>query len=198
MLDWDPRLALEVASALDIQVANYISLGGGRMLRGSTFFEDFCKTLCTINTSWGNTILMNAALVALVGNGTAPSPVDILTAGIDQLRGSAPIGYRAEVLFHCTEELLSNGIVDEDGELLLHDLGRDQLLALRGIGPYGADHLRVLQGDFSKIPLDSSVRRYLQDTAQGDTDINDYLQQWGSFRFLAYKIGNILSSAPRL
>jgi len=49
--DWEPAAA--IAALPD--VAQLIELGGGRMLRGSFFYEDFAKTVLTINTSWSAT-----------------------------------------------------------------------------------------------------------------------------------------------
>ena len=46
--------------------------GGGRMLRGSSFYEDFVKTVLTINTSWSSTCRMVSALVAEPGDGAFP------------------------------------------------------------------------------------------------------------------------------
>ena len=52
--DWEPVAA--IAALPD--VAQLIELGGGRMLRGSFFYEDFAKTVLTINTSWSATCRM--------------------------------------------------------------------------------------------------------------------------------------------
>ena len=66
--DWEPALA--IAALPD--VAQLIERGGGRMLRGSSFYEDFVKTVLTINTSWSATCRMVAALVAEPGGGSFP------------------------------------------------------------------------------------------------------------------------------
>ena len=51
--DWEPFAAI---AALP-EAAPLIEQGGGRMLRCSSFYEDFVKTVLTINTNW----LSNAA-----------------------------------------------------------------------------------------------------------------------------------------
>ena len=61
--DWDPADAV----ALLGEDAALIGRGGGRMLRCSTFYEDFVKTVLTINTAWSSTCRMAASLVAEPG-----------------------------------------------------------------------------------------------------------------------------------
>ena len=56
------------------------------MLRGSTFYEDFIKTVLTINTSWSATCRMVAALVAEPGGGSFPGPAALLDYGEERLR----------------------------------------------------------------------------------------------------------------
>ena len=56
-------------SPLCRRLPTLIERGGGRMLRCSTFYEDFVKTVLTVNTSWSGTCRMIAALVAEPGGG---------------------------------------------------------------------------------------------------------------------------------
>ena len=56
--DWEPAPA--IAALPD--AAALIKRGGGRMLRGSCFYEDFIKTVLTINANWSATCRMAAAL----------------------------------------------------------------------------------------------------------------------------------------
>ncbi|HUC70156.1 MAG TPA: hypothetical protein VMS01_03085, partial [Stellaceae bacterium] len=49
--DWDPA---EAIAALGEEGA-LIRHGGGRLLRCSSFYEDFVKTVLTINTAWSST-----------------------------------------------------------------------------------------------------------------------------------------------
>ena len=50
-LQWDSLPAIRFAKSLDPRVARFIEQGGGRFLRGSTFYEDLIKTICTINAN---------------------------------------------------------------------------------------------------------------------------------------------------
>ena len=162
-LDWDPRPALDVASELDAGVATMLRNGGGRLLRGSTFYEDFVKTVCTIQINWAGTKRMVGALIDEIGGGFVPSPRKVIDAGEDELREKARLGFRAKGLVESTESLIGRGLIDESGNGDGHRLTYEELIGLRGIGPYAASHLRMLLHDFSRIPIDSEVTRYCRD-----------------------------------
>src|SRR5438105_6805200 len=96
--DWEPAPA--IATLPDL--AELIERGGGRMLRGSFFYEDFVKTVLTINTSWSATCRMVAALVAEPGGGSFPGPGALLDYGEDRLRVQGKLGFRARTLTMAT------------------------------------------------------------------------------------------------
>ena len=162
--DWEPTPAIAALPGL----ADLISRGGGRMLRGSTFYEDFAKTVLTINTSWSATCRMVAALVAEPGGGRFPEPAALLDYGEERLRVEAKLGFRARTLTRATRQLLDDGAITTSGDGLPEGLGHDYLLDLYGIGPYAAAHCRLLLHDFSRIPVDSSVTAYLRERYAGD------------------------------
>ena len=162
--DWEPTPAIAALPGL----ADLISRGGGRMLRGSTFYEDFAKTVLTINTSWSATCRMVAALVAEPGGGRFPEPAALLDYGEERLRVEAKLGFRARTLARATRQLLDDGAITTSGDGLPERLGHDYLLDLYGIGPYAAAHCRLLLHDFSRIPVDSSVTAYLRERYAGD------------------------------
>ena len=72
--EWDPAPAIAALRDTSPDEAALIARGGGRILRCSSFYEDFVKTLLTINTSWSATLRMSAALVAEPGGGAFPGP----------------------------------------------------------------------------------------------------------------------------
>ncbi len=149
--DWDPAEAIAVLLGED---GVLIGRGGGRILRCSSFYEDFVKTVLTINTSWSSTCRMAAALVAEPGDGAFPLPEAILDYGEDRLRERAKLGFRAPTVVSATRRMLEDGAIDRNGE------GRpeyDYLIGLKGIGPYAAAHCRLLLHDFSRIPVDLVV-----------------------------------------
>lgn len=161
--DWDPAPALAALGAAFADEAALIAAGGGRLLRASTFYEDFVKTLLTVNTSWSGTCRMNAALVAEPGSGAFPSPVAILDYGEDRLRRIAKIGFRAPTLVAATARMLDDGVIDAGGNGDPLRLDYDYLIGLKGIGPYAASHCRMLLHDFSRIPVDSVVVAHLRE-----------------------------------
>ena len=187
--DWDPRLAIDTAARLDPDAAEAIRRGGGRFLRGSTFYEDFAKTVCTIQISWAGTRRMTRALVESIGGGAFPTPRDVLNAGESGLREVGRLGFRAPHLLASTERLLNCGLIDEDGNGAEDRITYDELMALPGIGPYAASHVMVLLHDYSRVPVDSEVTRFFRERYGLEPDeIEPYLDDWGEFRFLGYRL----------
>src|SRR5579862_6642324 len=84
--EWDPAPAIAALGASFADEARLIDRGGGRLLRGSTFYEDFVKTVLTVNTSWSGTCRMSAALVAEPGGAAFPTPGAVLDYGEVRLR----------------------------------------------------------------------------------------------------------------
>ena len=162
-LDWDPSSAIKKASSIDTRISSFIKYGGGRFLRCSTFYEDFVKTVCTINTNWQSTLRMSSALVDQIGKGTFPNPLEVIMFGQDLLSSQLKLGFRARVLIDATNHLLTQGIMNENGQLSTHKLTFEDLIQIRGIGPYSASHIMMLCHDYSRIPIDSTVISYCKD-----------------------------------
>jgi len=87
--DWPPASAVAALCEDEALIAR----GGGRLLRCSSFYEDFVKTVLTINTSWSSTCRMAAALVTEPGDGAFPSPEAVLDYGEARLRERAKLGF---------------------------------------------------------------------------------------------------------
>ena len=186
---WDPTHAVEAARRIDHAMATRIKEGTGRLLRCSTFYEDFCKTVCTINTSWAGTLRMCSGLVTEIGGGLFPTPRQVLDAGVDALSGGVRMGFRSRVLYEATGTLLDRGLMDEDGKGREDAITYDELLTIRGIGPYAASHTAALLHDFSRVPVDSEVRRFcLERYGLAEDEIEAYFDAWGEYRFLGYKL----------
>jgi 3-methyladenine DNA glycosylase/8-oxoguanine DNA glycosylase len=168
--EWDPAPALAALAAGFVEEAALIARGGGRILRCSTFYEDFIKTVLTVNTSWSGTCRMSAALVGDPGGGVFPDPLTVLDYGEERLRGIAKLGFRAPVVMSATRRLLDDGAIDEAGNGDDTRLEHEYLVGLKGIGPYAAAHCRMLLQDFSRIPVDSVVVAHLKlhDTTPAD------------------------------
>jgi 3-methyladenine DNA glycosylase/8-oxoguanine DNA glycosylase len=188
--DWDHAPFCALAGALAPAAAAQVAGGAGRLLRGTSFYEDFVKTVCTINTSWAGTCKMTANLVAHLGRGHFPTPRQIVRAGEAKLREACRLGFRAPVLIGCTERLLEDGAIDAQGHGAADALGYDYLVALKGIGPYAAAHCRVLLHDFSRLPVDSVVGAHLREALEltSEAAIEAHFAPWGDYRFLAYRL----------
>jgi N-glycosylase/DNA lyase len=161
--DWSPAAAVAALSAGFADEAALIARGGGRLLRCSTFYEDFIKTVLTINTSWSSTERMSAALVAEPGGGAFPLPEMLVDYGEERLRRIAKLGFRAPVVASATQRMLDEGVIDKSGHGDPERLDHDYLTSLKGIGPYAAAHCRMLLHDFSSIPVDSVVVAHLRE-----------------------------------
>lgn len=184
--DWEPVAAI---AALGGAPAALIARGGGRLLRCSSFYEDFAKTVLTINTAWSATCRMAAALVEAPGGGAFPSPGAVLDYGEERLRREARLGFRAATLHAATARLLAEGAIGLDGEGRPDRLGHDYLLTLKGIGPYAAAHCRLLLHDFSRIPVDSVVTAHLR--RRYDLAPDAFIAgrtAWGDYLALGYRL----------
>ena len=191
-LNWSPGHVIQLANRLSPPVARFLKMGGGRFLRGTTFYEDFVKTICTLNTNWQSTQRMARSLSDLVKLGF-PTPRTILSFGSRELQKRASLGYRAEILDAATKILLDQGLMDEVGRRTNGDISYETLIGIKGLGPYAASHLRMLQLDFSCLPIDSEVARYCQEYLGLEAKrINKHFEQWGEYIFLGYKLNRIL------
>ena len=187
--DWDPINAIAVADIINSDIAASIGNGHGRFLRGSTFYEDFVKTLCTVQIAWSGTIRMAASLIDKGGDGVFPTPQQILNIGEARLRTEIRLGFRAPHLINATQKLLELGLMDDLGLAYEDRITYEILRSLHGIGPYAASHIRMLLHDFSRIPIDSSVSRsFKEHDDPSPTSIQNLFSQWGKYKFLGYKL----------
>ncbi|MGC2198861.1 MAG: hypothetical protein WA633_01735 [Stellaceae bacterium] len=187
--DWEPSSAMTALPEL----AALIERGGGRMLRGSSFYEDFIKTVLTINTNWSASCRMVTALVTEPGGGSSfPGPMALLDYGEDRLRNVTKLGFRARTVIAATRRMGDDGAITPPGEGVPERLEHDYLLSLNGIGPYAAAHCRVLLQDFSRIPVDSSVVAYLRE--RYGCDPAEYAagrSSWGPYLALGYRLSRL-------
>ncbi|HZV76501.1 MAG TPA: hypothetical protein VFF63_01935 [Candidatus Babeliales bacterium] len=166
--------------------------GAGRILASPSVFEDVVKTICTTNCAWSATIRMTSALADL-GEGAFPEP-ERLTATPDAwFREVARMGYRGAYVKSIARLVASR---EEDLESLL-DGGRfgddeveQRLLALPGIGPYGAAHVMQLLGRHRLLVLDSwtrpKYRRLAQKKKAADSTIRRAFSRYQEYAGLAF------------
>jgi 3-methyladenine DNA glycosylase/8-oxoguanine DNA glycosylase len=192
---------------LDVDTSEFVALargserhawvaevGFGRLLCGSTVWEDAVKIIATTNTTWAQTVRMVGLLVAKCGReGAFPAPRDVLRFSEEELQADCRLGYRAKTI-----RALASGI--ESGAIDLAALGdRTQTTAalfksyqsLPGIGPYGAAHLLAMDGRHDFIAVDSEFRRFVRETYHGGRRVTDKAMlrrynKWGRWKYLAY------------
>src|SRR6516225_11850370 len=119
--DWQPASAM----AALCEDRALIAQGGGRLLRGSSFYEDFVKTVLTINTNWSATCRMAVALVREPGGGSFPGPLALVDYGEERLRERAKLGFRAPTLISATCRMLYDEVITAAGEGSAEQLEHD-------------------------------------------------------------------------
>ncbi len=195
-LDDDLTRFYELAAG-DPELA-WASAGAGRMLRSATVFEDVVKTICTTNCSWALTTKMATAFVEQLGDpapdGRRAFPSAAAMAAADEAfyRDVARSGYRAPY-FRQLAASVASGEVDLEALAdpgLADDEAAARLLALPGIGPYGAAHVMLTSlGRYSRLVLDSWTRptyARLNGRKAKDATIERRFRRYGEWAGLAF------------
>ena len=169
-------------------------VGFGRLLCGSTLFEDVVKIITTTNTTWRQTMRMAELIVEKCGRGGAfPQPNDIARFSVDELQQDCRLGYRAKSI-----HALAAGIADHSIDLeKISDPSQtteelfESYRTLPGIGPYGAAHLLAMDGRHDFIAVDSEFRRFVRETHHKGRMVSDKTMlrryaKWGKWKYLAY------------
>src|SRR5690606_22533991 len=95
---------------------------------------------------------------------TFPTLFDLSEVSELDFRNNCRLGYRAKYL-----SMIINTFIQ------LSTLSNEDLPSkIPGLGPYGMAHIKVLNEDFSTIPIDSEVRAYCSEkyNLQTDQDIS--------------------------
>jgi 3-methyladenine DNA glycosylase/8-oxoguanine DNA glycosylase len=173
-------------------VLGWAARGAGRILASPTVFEDVIKTICTTNCAWSATIRMTRALTELDG-GAFPEAAMVAAAPESWFRDVARMGYRGPYV-----RAIARGVVSGELDLeSLSDAGSNgdaeverTLLALPGIGPYGAAHVMQLLGRHGSLVLDSwtrpKYRRLAGKKQAADSAIRRAFARYGEYAGLAF------------
>jgi 3-methyladenine DNA glycosylase/8-oxoguanine DNA glycosylase len=160
--------------------------GFGRLLCGSTLWEDAVKIIATTNTMWSQTVRMVELLVAKCGReGAFPTQADVLRFSPEELQRDCRLGYRAKSIHALASvdlELPNEGTTEERFK---------HFLKLPGIGPYGAAHLLAMDGRHDFIAVDTEFRRFVRETYHGGRKVSDAAMlrryaKWGRWKYLAF------------
>ena len=177
----------------------------GRILRGSTLFEDVVKTILTTNTAWGGTVRMAGALVLQFGSPLPadparrafPTPEQLAITNEETLRAETRLGYRSPYVLALARAVAS-GDLDLEG-LKTADLTTDELrkrlLALKGVGTYAAAHLLMILGRYDFVPVDSWAMKVVAHEWHGGkpigpAEVEAAFERWGAWKGLAYWFWN--------
>jgi N-glycosylase/DNA lyase len=161
--------------------------GFGRLLCGSTLWEDAVKIIATTNTMWRQTVRMVELLVEKCGrDGAFPTQEDVLRFSPEELQQDCRLGYRAKSIHALASFDL--GAIDrtQDTQALFKAYQK-----LPGIGPYGAAHLLAMDGRDDYIAVDTEFRRFVRNTYHRGRVVTDAAmlrryKKWGKWQYLAY------------
>lgn len=161
-LDVDLEGFEEAVEAVDPELARDLAAyGGGRMLAGSTLFEDVVKGICGTNTTWRQAVNSINRIAELGHDEAFPSAADLLRAGEGPLREVARVGYRAPALLAAARAAIDGTLADIEADSAAGDEERVyvSLLSLTGIGPSTAGFILLLMGHFERPSIDSATIR---------------------------------------
>jgi 3-methyladenine DNA glycosylase/8-oxoguanine DNA glycosylase len=159
--------------------------GFGRLLCGSTLFEDATKIVLTTNTMWRQTVRMAELLVAKCGRGGAfPEQADIRRFTADELQEDCRLGYRAKSIRMLADVAIETCTATTEECFKVYQ-------KLPGIGPYAAAHLLAMDGRHDFIAVDTEFRRFVRETYHKGRKVTDKAMvrryaKWGRWKYLAY------------
>ena len=171
----------------------------GRLLCGTTLFEDIVKIIATTNTMWSQTVRMVDLLVdkcgrlSPLGFRTFPEPADVARFDPDELKRDCRLGYRATSIHRLASGIVA-GTIDlgaiSDPSQTTEGLF-EAYRTLPGIGPYGAAHLLAMDGRHDFIAVDTEFRRFVRERHFRGRRVSDAAMvrryaRWGRWQYLAY------------
>jgi 3-methyladenine DNA glycosylase/8-oxoguanine DNA glycosylase len=175
-------------------------LAHGRVLRSPTFFEDVVKTILTTNTLWAATIRMNRNLIEAFGDSddasgarAFPIPERLAASSAAVLRKKVRVGYRAPAIHELARRVAKAKLDLEaykTSALPTLEL-RQELLKIRGIGPYAAANLLMILGRSDFIPIDTYAMKMVSHEWHGGRPVTPKqveraFRKWGEHKGLAF------------
>ncbi len=155
------RLDDETVGAFHKADPRWKKSGRGRLFRSPSFFEDVIKTVTSCNVTWPSTIQMNRRLCEVI-NPAFPSAAQMARRRPETLRARCRVGYRDKRMVELGK-LVAGGEVEPawfEDRSNPDDAVYKALLALPGIGPYGASNIMQLLGRYSKVAIDTESVRH--------------------------------------
>ena len=157
------------------------SIGGGRMLRSATVFEDIVKMICTTNCSWSLTKILVTNLTTKLGEKAAdgvftfPTPEAIASKSDKWIRKNISAGYRSPFLLELSERVSSGTLSVES--LRTDSLKTEELYtflrSIKGVGHYAAGNLLKLLGHYDYLGIDSWIRSRFSEIHKNGRSVSD-------------------------
>jgi len=182
----------------NIKYSILLQKGWGRILKAPTVWEDTVKTICTTNASWPFTQKMCRNLCQHLGmDGAFPQPEAFKKISEKFLKEKIKLGYRSRYVLELAERIMSGDLCLEDyetGRCSYLDAERS-IKKIKGLGPYGANHVLVLLGWNRYLPIDREVMKFLKikqkkPNSKCPRETNHY-KAWKNYRFIVYKLDRI-------
>ena len=170
--------------------------GFGRLLCGTTLWEDAVKIIATTNTMWRQTVRMVELLVAKCGRDGSrfPTPREVVRFSEEELQRDCRLGYRAKTI-HALASRHRFGAIDLEalGDRAQTDRGRFS----RAIGRCRASDRTARRicwrwtGATTSSPSirssgASCARRYHGGRRVSDAAMLRRYTKWGRWKYLAY------------
>ena len=158
---FEEALAFDPALAADLKAYE-----GGRILAGTSLYEDVVKAVCATNTTWTQAVAAMGRLAALDATGSGAggplvNPEAMLALGEERLRAEGRVGYRAPFLLGVARAGAGGELAALEAEAPALD-GAEleaRLRALPGVGPATASYLCLLLGRYDRPGVDSATIR---------------------------------------
>jgi len=173
-------------------------LGAGRILHGTTLFEDLVKAIAWTNTTWAGAV----ATIARLGALGPPCPVDrtlrafpsaaaLARIDADELRLRTGLGYRARHVAALARDVEA-GTRDLDAlAAAVSTLPRDtvvrELRTIAGVGPATAGYVAAMLGRTDVPVVDRATLRWMRAASGASTPeaVARRAARWGRFAGLA-------------
>lgn len=172
-------------------------IGAGRSIRSPTVFEDVIKTICSTNCSWALTKAISRRLCANIGSRfseefhTFPTPEQLASKTEEFIKSEIKAGYRSSYLVELARKIVDGKLDVEAWKTSSLDSVslKREIMKVKGVGEYAADHILKLLGRYDFLALDSWLRkRFSQVHKNGETasdkEIEDFYKPFGKWKGL--------------
>lgn len=203
-LDFKVDPLLKKAVKFGDEYENLVKKGWNRLLKSSSLFEDFSKTLFTTNCSWALTKKISSSLCCekfskrtIKGNFPFPEPASLIGFSEDDFKSFTPMGYRTGAFKEIINIFHGNKGVDLKKLTSLE--AHEFITSIKGFGDYCACHIMVLNDFYDRIPTDSVVANYMKkyhgvEKKELKKFIEKHYKEWGDHLWWGFRLESVLFS----